>query len=148
MEMRLLGGREVDLMNELLDEDGLGDCTLGDLVGATSMNDGDVGDADEPEDDLEVGAFEVVGLQGRAGGVIAATGDDDCDLLAGGETLEAFGAEGKVLLRRTTWSIQAFRTAGTLKLYMGVEITTSSAARSSAMSSSEILRAALCSEVC
>jgi len=42
-------------------------------------------------------------------------------------------------------SIQAFNAAGRLKLYIGVEMTTSSAASSSSVSSSETLRAALCS---
>jgi hypothetical protein len=61
---RLLGRGEVDLVGELLEEDGLGDCALGDLVGAAGVDNGDVRDADEAEDYIEVGAFEVVGLEG------------------------------------------------------------------------------------
>ena len=45
-------------MDELLKEDRRSDRTLGDLVGAAGVDDGDVRDADEAEDDAEVGAFE------------------------------------------------------------------------------------------
>ncbi len=85
-------------MGKLFEEDRLGYYTLGDLVGAAGVDDGDVRDADEAEDHVEVRTFEVVGVQGRTFGVRAAAGDDDGDLLAAGETLEAVGPEGEGLV--------------------------------------------------
>jgi hypothetical protein len=61
--LALLSCRQVDLVDEWLKEDRRGNRTLGDLVGAAGVHDGEVRDADEAEDDAEVGAFEVVGLQ-------------------------------------------------------------------------------------
>jgi hypothetical protein len=71
---------------ELLDEDRLSDLTLVDCVSATGVDDGEVRNANEAEDNAEVGAFEVVRLEPRSRGVLAAAGDGDGDLLAGCET--------------------------------------------------------------
>jgi hypothetical protein len=43
----LLSCCEIDLVNELLEEDRLGDFTLGDSVGAAGVDDGDVCDANK-----------------------------------------------------------------------------------------------------
>src|ERR1700677_475859 len=85
-------------MDELLDENRLGNPALSDLVRAASVNDGEVGDADKPKDYAEVRSFEVVGLHRGACGVLAAAGDDDGDLLAACKTLEPFGAKGEGLV--------------------------------------------------
>ena len=60
----LPGCGEIDLMDEPLEEDRLGDSALCDLVCAAGVDDGDIGDPNEAEDDAEVGAFRVVGLHG------------------------------------------------------------------------------------
>jgi hypothetical protein len=62
---------------ELLDEDRLSDLTLVDCVSATGVDDGEVRNANEAEDNAEVGAFEVVRL-------VHGVGDDD---FVGGEQL-------------------------------------------------------------
>lgn len=85
-------------MDEFFEEDGGGDLTLGDLVGASGVDNGDVCDADEAEDHVEVGTFKVVGLHGGTGGVFAATGDDDGDFLAGCEAFEAIRTDRECLV--------------------------------------------------
>jgi hypothetical protein len=71
---------------------------LGDLIGTASVDNVDVGGADEAEDDLEVGAFEIVGLHRRARGVFAAAGDDNGELLSCGKTLETLRAKAESLV--------------------------------------------------
>src|ERR1700759_673586 len=90
---------EVNFVDELLEEDRLGDRALSHLIRAARVDDRDVGNADESENDAEVGPFDVIRLHGRARRVLTATGDDDRDLLAGGETFESFSAEGESFIQ-------------------------------------------------
>src|SRR6266436_692049 len=96
--LRLPGCREVHLVGKLLEEDRSGYLTLGDPVRAAGMDDSEVRDTDEAEDDAKVGALDVVGLHGRACGVLAAAGDDDGDLLPLDEALQSLGAKAEGLV--------------------------------------------------
>jgi len=94
----LFGRGQIDLVDELLDEDRIGDLTLANRVRAAGVDDGEVGNADEAEDDSEVRTLKVVGLERRPRRVLAAAGDDDRDLLAGCKALEPFWAKGEGLV--------------------------------------------------
>ena len=66
-----------------------------DRAGATGFDDGDVGDADEAEDQLEIGALGVIAFGGAAGTVVAAAGYEDGGLLVGNEAFVTLWADGE-----------------------------------------------------
>jgi hypothetical protein len=91
----------------------------------------------KPRDVTKIGNFVIVGFHWRTC-VDAATRYGDDKFTSSHMTLNTIRIVVKVFPARTMWSIQAFRSAGMAKLYIGTPMTITSEASNSAVSSSEI----------
>ena len=127
----LFGGGGLDLGDEFCEEVCLGALAGGDGTGSAGEDDLAVGHADEAENLLEIGGLGVVALGGGAGGVEAAGGDDDGELLALDLAFISAGDGDADADDVVDPGLEDGRDGQ--KLYMGVAMRTWSAAMSSAM---------------